>query len=69
MIHTGEGGDAVDSVTATAAAVHRDTLWVFGLRTSGVLVQPQWVYQPIGVVPIFLGRIPLRAAPPGAVTP
>lgn len=68
-IYTHEGGASVDSVTATAAAVHRDTLWVFGLRTSGELVQPQWVDQPIGVVPIFLGRIPLRAAPPGGVTP
>lgn len=62
MSDTPRGPDfaLVNRVAAAAAAVLRDTIWVFGLRTHGERLQPSWAAQPIGVVPVFLGRVPLR---------
>jgi hypothetical protein len=64
MIDTPRGSEfeVVNRVTAVSAAVYRDTVWVFGLRTHGETVEPAWASQPIGVVPVFLGRLPLGAA-------
>lgn len=62
MIDTPRGSEfeVVNRVTAVSAAVHRDTVWVFGLRTHGEKVEPAWAAQPVGVVAVFLGRVPLH---------
>ncbi len=64
MIDTPRTPNYVNRVTPVVAAVVRDTVWVFGLRTYGRRVEPAWASQPVGVVPVFLGRLPLRGAAP-----
>ncbi len=53
------GYTVVNRVTPISAIVYRDTIWVFGLRSHGQRVEPAWVGQPISVVPVFLGRVPM----------
>lgn len=64
MIDTPRTPQYENRVTPVSAAVVRDTVSVFGLRTYGERLEPAWISQPIGVVPVFLGRLPLRGAGP-----
>lgn len=59
MIDTPRDSNIVNRVTPVSAVVHRDTIWVFGLRTHGENLQPAWITQPIGVAAVFLGRVPI----------
>ncbi len=59
MIDTPRPSRIVNRVTPVSAVVHRDTIWVFGLRTHGERVEPAWAAQPIGVGAVFLGRVPI----------
>ncbi|MBI4543408.1 MAG: ankyrin repeat domain-containing protein [Gemmatimonadetes bacterium] len=64
MVNTAHGDAYANWVWPVSAAVHNDTLWIFGLWTRGELVQPVWAVQPHATTPVLLGRLPLPRARP-----
>ena len=61
MVDTPRGEAYANWAVALSAAVHSDTLWVFGLWTRGEQLKPVWIQQPHRTTPQLLGRVPLAA--------